>query len=181
MAATLHFAPELLARAQRVKVVFLDVDGVLTDGGLLYSETGETLKRFHTLDGHGLKMLQKAGITPAVITGRDSAPLRTRLQALGITEVHFGTEDKRPAAEATLTALGLDWSQAAAMGDDWPDLPMMRRAALACAPANAHAEALAHAHFVTTRTGGHGAVRELCDLLLQASGHYPGLLAAYCA
>ena len=179
MAATLHFAPELLARAQRVKVVFLDVDGVLTDGGLLYSETGETLKRFHTLDGHGLKMLQKAGITPAVITGRDSAPLRTRLQALGITEVHFGTEDKRPAAETTLAALGLDWSQAAAMGDDWPDLPMMRRAALVCAPANAHAEALAHAHFVTKRTGGHGAVRELCDLLLTASGHYATLLAQY--
>ena len=179
MAATLHFAPELLARAQRVKVVFLDVDGVLTDGGLLYSETGETLKRFHTLDGHGLKMLQKAGITPAVITGRDSAPLRTRLQALGITEVHFGTEDKRPAAETTLAALGLDWSQAAAMGVDWPDLPMMRRAALACAPANAHADALAHAHFVTTRTGGHGAVRELCDLLLTASGHYATLLAQY--
>ena len=179
MAATLHFAPELLARAQRVKVVFLDVDGVLTDGGLLYSETGETLKRFHTLDGHGLKMLQKAGITPAVITGRDSAPLRTRLQALGITEVHFGTEDTRPAAETTLAALGLDWSQAAAMGDDWPDLPMMRRAALACAPANAHAEALAHAHFVTKRTGGHGAVRELCDLLLTASGHYATLLAQY--
>ena len=179
MATTLNFAPELLLRAKRVKVVFFDVDGVLTDGGLLYSETGETLKRFHTLDGHGLKMLQKAGITPAVITGRDSAPLRTRLQALGITEVHFGTEDKRPAAEATLAALGLDWSQAAAMGDDWPDLPMMRRAALACAPANAHAEALASAHFVTTRTGGHGAVRELCDLLLTASGHYATLLAQY--
>ena len=179
MAATLHFAPELLLRAQRVKVVFFDVDGVLTDGGLLYSETGETLKRFHTLDGHGLKMLQHAGITPAVITGRDSAPLRTRLQALGITEVHFGTEDKRPAAEATLAALGLDWSQAAAMGDDWPDLPMMRRAALACAPANAHPEALAYAHYVTTRTGGHGAVRELCDLLLTASGHYATLLANY--
>ena len=169
----------MLLRAKRVKVVFFDVDGVLTDGGLLYSETGETLKRFHTLDGHGLKMLQKAGITPAVITGRDSAPLRTRLQALGITEVHFGTEDKRPAAEATLAALGLDWSQAAAMGDDWPDLPMMRRAALACAPANAHAEALASAHFVTTRTGGYGAVRELCDLLLTASGHYATLLAQY--
>ena len=179
MATTLNFAPELLLRAKRVKVVFFDVDGVLTDGGLLYSETGETLKRFHTLDGHGLKMLQKAGITPAVITGRDSAPLRTRLQALGITEVHFGTEDKRPAAEATLAALGLDWSQAAAMGDDWPDLPMMRRAALACAPANAHAEALASAHFVTTRTGGYGAVRELCDLLLTASGHYATLLAQY--
>jgi 3-deoxy-D-manno-octulosonate 8-phosphate phosphatase (KDO 8-P phosphatase) len=179
MAANLHFAPELLLRAKRVKVVFLDVDGVLTDGGLLYSEAGETLKRFHTLDGHGLKMLQKAGITPAVITGRDSAPLRTRLQALGITHVHFGTEDKRPAAETTLASLGLDWSQAAAMGDDWPDLPMMRRAALACAPANAHAEALAHAHFVTARTGGHGAVRELCDLLLTASGNYGLLLANY--
>ena len=179
MATTLNFAPELLLRAKRVKVVFFDVDGVLTDGGLLYSETGETLKRFHTLDGHGLKMLQKAGITPAVITGRDSAPLRARLQALGITEVHFGTEDKRPAAEATLAALGLDWSQAAAMGDDWPDLPMMRRAALACAPANAHAEALAHAHFATTRTGGQGAVRELCDLLLTASGHYATLLAQH--
>ena len=177
--STHTFPADVVERAKKIRVAFFDVDGVLTDGGLLYSETGETLKRFHTLDGHGLKMLQKAGITPAVITGRDSAPLRARLQALGITEVHFGTEDKRPAAEATLAALGLDWSQAAAMGDDWPDLPMMRRAALACAPANAHAEALASAHFVTTRTGGHGAVRELCDLLLTASGHYATLLAQY--
>lgn len=179
MAAALHFSTALLLRAAPVKVVFFDVDGVLTDGGLFYSEAGETLKRFHTLDGHGLKMLQKAGITPAVITGRDSAPLRSRLQALGITHVHFGTEDKRPAAESTLAALGLDWSQTAAMGDDWPDLPMLRPAALACAPANAHPEALASAHFVTTRAGGHGAVRELCDLLLTASGHYDRLLAHY--
>ena len=179
MAATAHFAPELLLRAQRVKVVFFDVDGVLTDGGLLYSETGETHKRFHTLDGHGLKMLQKAGITPAVITGRDSAPLRTRLQALGITEVHFGTEDKRPAAEATLTALGLDWSQAAAMGDDWPDLALLGRAAFACAPANAHVEVLAAAHHVTAKPGGFGAARELCDLLLVASGRYVDLLEEY--
>ncbi|MFM6991283.1 MAG: KdsC family phosphatase [Rhodoferax sp.] len=179
MESQAHHAPDLLARAQRIKVVFLDVDGVLTDGGLLYSETGETLKRFNTLDGHGLKMLQKAGITPVVITGRDSAPLRKRLQALGITDAHFGTEDKRPAAEATLTRLGLDWSRSAAMGDDWPDLPMMRDAALACAPANAHVEVLARAHFVTPHTGGHGAVRDLCDLLLHGSGHYQALLASY--
>ena len=171
--------PDLLARAQRVKVVFLDVDGVLTDGGLLYSEAGETLKRFNTLDGHGLKMLQKAGITPVVITGRDSAPLRQRLEALGITHAHFGTEDKRPAAQATLTNLGLAWSQSAAMGDDWPDLPMMQHAALACAPANAHTEVLARAHFVTPRMGGHGAVRDLCDLLLSGTGHYQALLASY--
>jgi len=170
---------DLLERARGVKVVFLDVDGVLTDGGLLYSETGETLKRFHTLDGHGLKMLQKAGITPAIITGRDSAPLRKRLQALGISHAHFGTEDKAPAAELTLATLGLDWNQAAAMGDDWPDLPMMRRAAFACAPANAHPEVLARAHFVTDRHGGHGAVRELCDLLLSASSHYQTLLLEY--
>jgi len=171
--------PDLLARVQRIKVVFLDVDGVLTDGGLFYSESGETLKRFNTLDGHGLKMLQKAGITPVVITGRDSAPLRMRLQALGITHAHFGTEDKRPAAEKTLADLGLDWSQSAAMGDDWPDLPMMQHAALACAPANAHDEVLARAHFVTPRTGGNGAVRDLCDLLLTGSGHYQAMLDSY--
>lgn len=179
MIALAPYPADVVQRARPVKVVFFDVDGVLTDGGLLYSETGETLKRFHTLDGHGLKMLKKVGITPAVITGRDSAPLRKRLQALGIAHAHFGTEDKAPAAQTTLTALGLDWSQAAAMGDDWPDLPMMCRAAFACAPVNAHPEVLARAHFVTGRFGGQGAVRELCDLLLTASGHYPALLAEY--
>jgi len=90
--------------------------------------------------------------------------------------VHYGTEDKRPAAELTLQALGLDWSQAAAMGDDWPDLPLLTRSALACAPANAQAEVLALAHHVTRLPGGSGAVRELCDLLLVASGQYAQLL-----
>lgn len=181
MAATPHiqFAPDLLLRAQRIQVVFLDVDGVLTDGGLLFSESGETLKRFNTLDGHGLKLLQKAGITPVIITGRDSQALRVRLTALGVEHAHFGTEDKRPAAEQTLKKLGLDWSQAAAMGDDWPDLPVMQRAALACAPANAHVEVLGVAHYTTRASGGHGAVRELCDLLLVASGRYADLLGAY--
>jgi 3-deoxy-D-manno-octulosonate 8-phosphate phosphatase (KDO 8-P phosphatase) len=179
MAPALQFDAALLLKAQGIQVVFFDVDGVLTDGGLLFSESGETLKRFNTLDGHGLKLLQKAGITPAVITGRDSQPLRKRLQALGITHAHFGTEDKRPAAEQTLQTLGLQWRQAAAMGDDWPDLPMMRRAAFACAPANAHAEVLAVAHHVTHATGGHGAVRECCDLLMVASGRYVDILDEY--
>ena len=169
---TLNFDPELLLRAQPVRVVFFDVDGVLTDGGLYFSDVGETLKRFHTLDGHGIKLLQRAGITPAVISGRDAPALRTRLSALGVTHLRLGTEDKRPAAESILAELGLDWSQAAAMGDDWPDLPMLRRAALACVPATAHAEVLALAHHVTARAPGMGAVRELCDLLLVASGHY---------
>ena len=179
MQPAIHFDSVLLLKAQGIKLAFFDVDGVLTDGGLLLSESGETLKRFNTLDGHGLKLLQKAGITPAVITGRDSKPLRKRLDALGITHAHFGTEDKRPAAEETLQALGLDWSQTAAMGDDWPDLPVMRRAALACAPANAHVEVRSVAHYVTSAVGGFGAVRELCDLLLVASGRYVDLLDEY--
>ena len=175
----LSFDPVLLLQAQGVRVAFFDVDGVLTDGGLYFSETGETLKRFNTLDGHGLKLLQKAGITPAVITGRDSAPLRLRLKALGVEHAVFGTEDKRPAAEQILKNLGLDWSQAAAMGDDWPDLPVMRRCALACAPANAHVEARHAAHHTTVARGGEGAAREFCDLLLVATGRYAALLAEY--
>lgn len=179
MTPALGFSPELLLRAQGVKVAFFDVDGVLTDGGLYMSEHGETLKRFNTLDGHGLKLLQKAGIMPVVITGRDSPALRARLDALGIIHTHFGTEDKRPAAEVTLKALGLEWSHAAAMGDDWPDLPVMRQAAFSAAPANAHAEVKAAADYVTQEQGGHGAVRALCDLLLVAGGHYATLLKAY--
>jgi 3-deoxy-D-manno-octulosonate 8-phosphate phosphatase (KDO 8-P phosphatase) len=173
----LNYPPELLLQAQGIRVAFFDVDGVLTDGGLYFSETGEALKRFNTLDGQGLKLLQQAGITPVVITGRDSPALRLRLKALGIAHARFGTEDKRPAAEDFLQTLGFNWLQAAAMGDDWPDLPVMQRAALACAPANGHAQAKAIAHHITTERGGEGAARAFCDLLLVASGHYAKLLA----
>jgi 3-deoxy-D-manno-octulosonate 8-phosphate phosphatase (KDO 8-P phosphatase) len=167
---------ELLLRAQAIKVVFFDVDGVLTDGGLYFSAEGEQLKRFSTLDGHGLKMLQAAGVVPAVVSGRDSAALRTRLAALGVVHMVLGTEDKLPAAEHILKELGLDWSAAAAMGDDWPDLPLLRRAALACVPSSGHVECLALAHWVPQALPGHGAVRELCDVVVLASGHYRGLL-----
>lgn len=173
----LNFPPELLLQAQGIRVAFFDVDGVLTDGGLYFSENGEALKRFNTLDGQGLKLLQQAGITPVVITGRDSPALRLRLKALGIVHARFGTEDKHPAAEAFLQTLGLDWSQAAAMGDDWPDLPVMQRAAFSCAPANGHAQAKALAHHVTSERGGEGAARAFCDVLLVAGGHYARLLA----
>ena len=174
----LNFDPELLLRAQDIRVAFFDVDGVLTDGGLYFTEQGETMKRFHTLDGHGLKLLRQAGIEPAVVTGRDSKALRARLQALGVTHVRYGTEDKGPAAESILAELGLGWHQAAAMGDDWPDLAMMQRARLAVAPPQAHTEVLACAHYRTQAAGGQGAVRECCDLLLVASGHYRRLLEA---
>jgi 3-deoxy-D-manno-octulosonate 8-phosphate phosphatase (KDO 8-P phosphatase) len=179
LSPALTFDPALLLAAQGVRVAFFDVDGVLTDGGIYYSDEGETLKRFNTLDGQGLKLLQKGGITPAVITGRDSAPLRKRLEGLGVAHVHYGTEDKLPAAEKTLKELGLDWSQAAAIGDDWPDLPVLRRCAFAAAPPQAHAEVKAAARYLTQAAAGLGAAREFCDLLLVASGRYAQLLEAY--
>lgn len=174
----LHFAPETLLAAQDLRVAFFDVDGVLTDGGVYFSEAGETLKRFSILDGYGLQLLRCAGIVPAVITGRDSRPLRLRLEALGIEHARYGISDKLPAAQALLQTLGLDWAQAAAIGDDWPDLPLLRRAAFAAAPANAHAEVRAAAQYVTAARGGEGAAREFCDLLLTAGGHYRRLLDA---
>jgi 3-deoxy-D-manno-octulosonate 8-phosphate phosphatase (KDO 8-P phosphatase) len=180
MTPALSFPPELLLQAQGMRVAFFDIDGVLTDGGLFMSDQGESLKRFNILDGLGIKLLQKAGITPAVITGRDSRALRGRLQALGVTHAHFGTEDKRPAAEATLQALGLQWHEAAAMGDDWPDLPVLTRCGFAVAPPNAHIEVRTRAAWVTQAAGGHGAVREFCDLLLAAGGHYAALLREAC-
>lgn len=173
---TNRFSPELLLKAQNVKVVFFDIDGVMTDGGLLFTEAGETIKRFNTLDGFGIKLLQKAGITPAVISGRDSVPLRTRLKALGITMAHLNTEDKHPAAEKMLLELGLTWQQAACMGDDWPDLPVLQACSFACAPTHAHAEVKAISHYITQLPAGAGAVREFCDLLISASGQYAKLL-----
>ncbi len=176
MTPAVAFAPELLLRAQEVRVLFLDVDGVLTDGGLYFTEAGETIKRFNSLDGQGLKYLLSAGVVPVVITGRDSAPLRLRLQALGITHAHYGVHDKRAIAQQELSERGLGFEQAAAMGDDWPDLPVMTRCALAAAPQQAHDEVRAIAHWVSHRRGGEGAVRELCDLILMAQGHYARVL-----
>lgn len=176
---TTRFSPELLLKAQNVKVVFFDVDGVMTDGGLLFTESGETIKRFNTLDGFGIKLLQKAGITPVVISGRDSVPLRTRLKALGITHLHLNTDDKRPAAEKTLATLGFTWRQAACMGDDWPDLPILQASAFACAPLHAHVEVKAISHYTTQLPAGSGAVREFCDLLLTACGQYGKQLAEF--
>ena len=180
MTPALSFDPELLLRAQGgalgMKLAFFDVDGVLTDGRIYIGEQGEVVKAFCTLDGHGLKLLAAGGIEPVVITGRDSPAVRRRVAELGIARALYGVHDKRAAAESVLQATGAVWAQAAAIGDDWPDLPLLLSAALACAPANAHVEVRAVAHHVTSRDGGHGAAREFCDLLLMAAGRYAGLL-----
>ena len=177
----LNFAPELLLRAQGsalgMRAAIFDVDGVLTDGRLFIGEQGEVFKAFHALDGHGLKMLAQGGILPIVITGRDSAAVRRRMADLGLMQhAHFGVADKLACAERVLGELGLAWADVAAIGDDWPDLPLLRRAGLACAPPNAHAEVRALAHHVTSAAAGAGAAREFCDLLLIANGRYAGLL-----
>lgn len=181
--AALQFPPELLLKAQGsglgIRCAIFDVDGVLTDGRIYIGEHGETVKAFHVLDGHGLKLLQQAGIAPLVITGRDSAAVRRRVADLGLTHALYGVRDKLAAANSLLAALGIDWADTAAIGDDWPDLPLLQRAGLACASANAHAEVIAIADHVTSRPGGHGAARELCDLLLMASGRYAALLHAH--
>ncbi|MBK7460842.1 MAG: HAD hydrolase family protein [Betaproteobacteria bacterium] len=179
----LNFPPELLLRAMGsglgMKAAIFDVDGVLTDGRIYIGEQGETVKAFSTLDGHGLKLLQQGGIEPVVITGRNSPAVRRRVADLGLVHAVYGASDKLAAATALLAALGLDWPEVAAMGDDWPDLPLLARAGFACAPANAHAEAKALAHHVTTASGGHGAARECCDLLLVAAGRYAALLQGH--
>ena len=172
----LSFAPELLLAAQGIRVAIFDVDGVLTDGRIYIGEQGEAFKAFSTLDGHGLKLLARGGIVPVVITGRDSPAVRRRVADLGIAHAVYGAADKLAAATPLLQALGVEWDAVAAMGDDWPDLPLMTRAAFACAPSGAHAEVRAIAHHVTRAEGGHGAARECCDLLLTAAGRYAELL-----
>jgi 3-deoxy-D-manno-octulosonate 8-phosphate phosphatase (KDO 8-P phosphatase) len=176
----LSFAPELLLKAQGgplgIRAAVFDVDGVLTDGRIYIGEQGEAFKAFSTLDGQGLKLLQQGGIAAVVVTGRDSPAVRRRVADLGIVHAAYGAADKLAAANALLAALQVDWGAVAVMGDDWPDLPLMTRAAFACAPANAHAETRAVAHHVTAAVGGHGAARECCDLLLMAAGRYASLL-----
>ena len=176
----LRFAPELLLKAQGsglgMKAAVFDVDGVLTDGRLYIAESGEQFKAFHSLDGHGLKLLAQAGIVPIICTGRDSPAVRRRVADLGLQHAHYGVKDKLAVVQQAIDALGVDWADLAVIGDDWPDLPLLVRAGLACAPANAHAEVKAVAHHVSALQGGEGAARELCDLLLIASGAYARLL-----
>ncbi len=175
----LRLPPELLLQAQGIRVAIFDVDGVLTDGRIYIGERGEEFKAFSTLDGHGLKLLAQAGITPVIITGRDSPAVRRRVADLGIAHAVYGAANKLAEATPLLAQLGAGWKEVAAMGDDWPDLPLMSRAGFACAPANAHLEVKAIAHHVTMAQGGHGAARECCDVLLTAAGRYAALLQGH--
>ena len=151
-----------------IRALVLDVDGVLTDGRLYFSPTGEELKVFHVRDGAGIKAVQELGIIVAVLSGRRSPPTIQRCRELGVTEVFLGVEDKSKAFAALCTRLGLTPRECACVGDDTPDLPLLRQAGLGVAVADAHAEVRRAAHRTTSLRGGQGAVREVCDWLLGA-------------
>jgi 3-deoxy-D-manno-octulosonate 8-phosphate phosphatase (KDO 8-P phosphatase) len=167
------------SRAKSIRLIAFDVDGVMTDGGLFLSDSGEELKCFNSLDGHGLKMLKASGVEPAIITGRTSACVTLRAKNLGITHVFQGVENKLAALRALLARLNLAPAQAAFMGDDVVDLPAMRLAGLALSVPGAPQIVQDRAHYVTQRAGGHGAVREVCELLMAAQGTLDAQLAPY--
>jgi 3-deoxy-D-manno-octulosonate 8-phosphate phosphatase (KDO 8-P phosphatase) len=167
---------EAIQKARDIKLLVLDVDGVLTDGRLWYGNTGEELKAFHIQDGLGIKLLLRSGVDIAIITGRRSALVARRAKELGIRHVIQGREDKLAALETMRTELGIELEQIAYVGDDLPDLSAIRAAGLGIAVANAVAVVAEHAAHKTVRCGGDGAVREVCELILHAQGKLDGIV-----
>ena len=171
--------PQALERATQIRILVLDVDGVLTSGQVFFGPDGkELMKAFDIQDGFGLKLLQSVGIECAVITGRHSKMVLGRCNELGITNLFTGVQDKKSALLELQQRVAFNPAiDLAVMGDDWPDLPIMQLAGLRIAPAQAHEAVRQAAHYVTQAKGGFGAVREACDLILKAQGHYDLLLA----
>lgn len=170
---------DLQARLQQVRILVMDVDGVLTDGSIVLDHQGREIKRFNARDGHGLKLLGQAGIQTAIITSRSSEAVAQRAHELGLNHVYQGSHDKRLAYAELKLATGLDDAQVAYMGDDILDLPVMAQVGLAAAPGDAHAEVLERAHYVAAEGGGRGAVRALAELILKTQGHWEGIMAGY--
>jgi 3-deoxy-D-manno-octulosonate 8-phosphate phosphatase (KDO 8-P phosphatase) len=168
-----------LNRAQSIRLIAFDVDGIMTDGGLFLSDSGEEFKRFNSQDGHGLKMLKASGVVPAIITGRTSRCVELRAQNLGISHLFQGVENKLATLRALLAQLNLAPEAAAFMGDDVVDLPAMLQAGLALTVPEAPQAVRDRAHYVTQRSGGHGAVREACELLMTAQGTLNARLEPY--
>lgn len=169
----------LAQRIQPIRLIAFDVDGILTDGGLYLSDSGEEFKRFNSLDGHGLKMLKASGVELAIITGRTSRCVEIRAKNLGISHVYQGVEKKWDAMQDLLSKLGLTPEVAAFMGDDVVDLPAMRRVGLALTVPQAPSAVHEHAHYTTKREGGNGAVREVCELIMSIQGTLNTQLAPY--
>ena len=172
---------EIYDRASRIRLAIFDVDGVLTDGALYYTDAGEELKAFNVRDGHGLKMLQSSGVRLAILTSRRSNCVELRARNLAIDLLRQGVADKRAAFEDMLRELGLAAEAACYMGDDVIDLPVLRRCGLAVTVPEAPALVRRHAHHVTVAAGGRGAVRETCELIMRAQHTLDAQLAQYLA
>ncbi len=168
-----------LPRAQRIKLLLLDVDGVLTDGTIIYTHGGDEIKSFHTRDGLGLRLVQEAGVEVGIITARSSGAVERRAQDLALTHVYQGIKDKIRAFEEILQKLAIQPEEVAYMGDDWLDLPVMIRVGFAATVADATPEMKEIAHYVAKKPGGRGAVREVCDLIIEAKGKHKTLLEKY--
>ena len=157
----------LVERANDIRLLVLDVDGVLTDGRLYFGARGEQMKCFHVRDGAGIKQVLKAGLQVAVISGRQSKAVEKRMTELGVTWIRQGVEDKSTALRELLDLTNLTTQAVASVGDDVPDLPLLEVSRLAIAVADAHQSVKSQAHFITQLPGGQGAVREVCDLILE--------------
>jgi 3-deoxy-D-manno-octulosonate 8-phosphate phosphatase (KDO 8-P phosphatase) len=169
----------VLERARRIRLVSFDVDGVLTDGRIHLAGDGSELKVFHVRDGHGIKLLGQAGIECAIISGRRSPAVARRMRELGVRHLYQGVADKVAALSALLAKLELTLEQVAHVGDDVPDLPLMRRVGLAVAVQDADPLVKRHAHWQTGKAGGKGAAREVCELVLDAQDRLQPLLDDY--
>lgn len=179
MLSTVLEDKKLAHQARCVRLLALDVDGVLSDGQLYFGNQGEEIKAFNSLDGHGIKMLQSSGVKVAIITGRTSNIVLQRAQQLGIDLVLQGREDKLTALYELTQHLQLNWTQMAYMGDDLPDLAAIIKVGLGITVPNAANTMAQHSQYVTQRSGGQGAVREVCDLIIQAQGKWDAALAPY--
>lgn len=161
---------DIYERAKKIRVAIFDVDGVLTDGALYYTDAGEEMKAFSVLDGHGIRMLQEGGVAAAIISGRSSRALEARARNLGIELLVQGASDKLAAFSQILGRCGVTAESCAFVGDDLPDLPVMARCGLAVAVPDAPAPVRQQAQYVTRARGGRGAVREFCEIILRARG-----------
>ena len=170
---------QLVNHARSVRLLVLDVDGILSDGQLYFGNQGEEIKAFNSLDGHGIKMLQSTGVKVAIVTGRTSHIVAQRAEQLGIELLLQGREDKLTALHQLTQHLQLDWSQMAYMGDDLPDLAAIIKVGLGITVPNAASTMTLYSQYVTQRCGGQGAVREVCDLIMQAQDTWDAALAPY--
>ncbi|MDY6980858.1 MAG: 3-deoxy-manno-octulosonate-8-phosphatase KdsC [Pseudomonadota bacterium] len=170
---------DILARAAQIKLVVFDVDGVLTDGTLFVGDDGQEYKAFHSRDGFGIKLLRQSGVQIGVITARNSQVVLHRMENLGIEHVYQNRLEKVPAFEELVAKLELQPEQAAYVGDDVVDLPVMRRAGLAIAVQDAHPLAKQHAHWQTPHGGGRGAARDVCELIMEAQKTLDEQLSKY--